>query len=64
MQCHKGLTKCVTAGELILSVQHGVIFGIGQGTLLYGSTNTETLCTAMASKGNLGILLVLNNNDT
>lgn len=51
-------------GELMLSLQHGVIFGIRQRTLLYGSTDTEALSTAVASKGNLGFLLALSNNDT
>ena len=43
----------------MLSLQHGVIFGIRQGTLLYGSTDTEALSTAVASKGNLDSLVAL-----
>lgn len=48
----------------MLSLQHGVIWGIRQGTLLYGSADTEALSMTVASKGNLGSLLALSNNDT
>lgn len=47
----------------MLSLQHGVILGIRQGTLLYESADIEALSMRVASKGNPGSLLVLKNND-
>jgi len=48
----------------MLSLQDGVILGIMQGTLLYGSTDTKASSMAVASSGHLGSLLILSNSDT